>query len=296
MVAAATNPSLLNAMPTTMEGIIDSFTQGGGVKVREFLTEYGQSLLEELDVKGVEIDSKFIGARVGGKRFRRARTVNGLYWKRDVENKAVRSRFVKEVNEFAQTYNRNGNPLLDKLLTAFGLQYWDVKNTPKKLFVDVRQAQKAFNGHILTMQETNSAAAKAIAENTGKPYEHIRISSEQWDVIFAAHLDRLNKIANNDPEALKVVVLMNWMVCMVVRTRGEVITDRSIINKVMWPIFVQALVEFGFAMDLNKLVAGGNPWNEVETLTCTSCGVTGSARAAARLRFAFNGGRCKSCR
>lgn len=300
MVAAATKPELLSEIVAVMEEIIDSFTKGGGAQVRMVLTEYGESLLEMLDTNGVQIDTKFLGkgGRVGPKKFERATKVNGIYWRRDEANKKIRNMVRTEIDKFGQDYNKQGNELLNKLLDAFNMKYWDVQNTAQPIFVKVRQAQSAFNGHITEMTKANMERARMIAEMERKPVQRINISPEQWTTIYNTHLERLNKIADNDPEMLKLVVMINWMVCLVVRTSKDTITDRSIMNKVMWPVWIQAMVEYGFLMDLDAMVHGAKTehWNQTATLTCTRCGVTGVAGTKARISFKMHNSCCKACR
>lgn len=300
MVTAATKPENLSEIVAVMEEIIDAFTKGGGVQVRKVLTEYGESLLEMLDIKGVNIDTKFLGegGRVGPKNFKRATKVDGIYWRRDEANKKIRNMVRKEIDQFGQDFNKQGNELLNKMLGAFNMKYWDVQNTAQPIFVEVRQAQSAFNGHILSMNKANKERAKEIAEMERKPVQRINISPEQWTTIYNTHLERLNRIANNDPEMLKLVTMINWMVCLVVRTEKETITDRSIMNKVMWPIWIQAMVDYGFLMDLSAVVHGAKQehWNQTATLTCTRCGVTGVAGTKARISFKMHNSCCKACR
>lgn len=137
-----------------------------------------------------------------------------------------------------------------------------------------------------------------IAEMERKPVQRINISPEQWTTIYNTHLERLNKIADNDPEMLKLVTMINWMVCLVVRTSKDTITDRSIMNKVLWPIWIQAMVDYGFLMDLSAVVHGAKQehWNQTATLTCTRCGVTGVAGTKARISFKMHNSCCKACR
>lgn len=300
MVTAATKPENLSEIVAVMEEIIDAFTKGGGTQVRKVLTKYGESLLEMLDIKGVNIDTKFLGkgGRVGPKNFKRATKVNGIYWRRDEANKKIRNMVRKEIDQFGQDFNKQGNELLNKMLGAFNMKYWDVQNTAQPIFVEVRQAQSAFNGHILSMNKANKERAKEIAKMERKPVQRINISPEQWTTIYNTHLERLNRIANNDPEMLKLVTMINWMVCLVVRTEKETITDRSIMNKVMWPIWIQAMVDYGFLMDLSAVVHGAKQehWNQTATLTCTRCGVTGVAGTKARISFKMHNSCCKACR
>lgn len=300
MVTAATRPQNLSEIVAVMEEIIDSFTKGGGAQVRKVLSTYGESLLEMLDVTDVNIDTKFLGkgGRVGPKNFKRATKVNGIYWRRDEANKKIRNMVRKEIDQFGQDFNKQGNELLSKMLDAFNMKYWDVQNTAQPIFVKVRQAQSAFNGHITEMTKANKERARMIAEMERKPVQRINISPEQWTTIYNTHLERLNKIANNDPEMLKLVTMINWMVCLVVRTSKDTITDRSIMNKVLWPIWIQAMVDYGFLMDLSAVVHGAKQehWNQTATLTCTRCGVTGVAGTKARISFKMHNSCCKACR
>ena len=300
MVTAATKPELLSEIVAVMEEIIDAFTKGGGTQVRKVLSTYGESLLEMLDVTDVNIDTKFLGkgGRVGPKNFKHAKKINGIYWRRDEANKRIRASVRKEIHEFGQVYNRLGNPLLNKMLDAFNMKYWDVQNTAQPIFVEVRRAQSAFNGHIAQMTKANMDRARMIANEERKPLVMINIDPDQWTTIYNTHLERLNKIANNDPEMLKLVVMINWMVCMVVRTSKGEITDRSIMNKVMWPVWIQAMVQYGFLMDLDAVVHGAKQehWNQTATITCTNCGVTGVAGTKARINYMMHGQLCKACR
>jgi hypothetical protein len=268
MVAAASNPTLLIILRASMETIIDTFTQGGGAEARVDLMAYGKKLLTDVDRAGTALDY-VVTRRMGNHKVRHAAVVRGFFTQREAVNRQLRGNFVKSVKDFAQEYNRNGNPLVVKLLKMFNLSYAQVATTSGSLFVKVRQAQKDFNYSVWVTNQSNKELGAEELEDG--------ITAEQWRILYNQHLNNLRRIAgNDDPRKLELVVLINWLVAMTIRNKGGYLNDQSVMNSVIWPIFIQALVNYGFAMNLDKLINGGNPWITSWNVTCVTCGKEGT--------------------
>lgn len=297
MVAAATNPALLGEVPASMETIIDSFTQGGGSEVRKALTTWSEALVGMMDARGTELDAIFVANKAAGRRGRlgnfkpRAATlVRGEYTQRKAVNEALRNGFTKEVKDFGQEFNRKGNPLLIKMMNMFGMRYsTDIANTADPLFVGMRRINRQFNAEILAYNETNNA------DNNG-PF--IQMTADQWLVTYTNYKNRIIELAGDDARKIELCTLIGWMVCMTTPSRRSGrISDRALMNSTMWPIFVQALVNYGFAMNLDKLVAGGAATVTSWTVTCKGCGTSRTLNQVSNYaRFISNDRLCKNCK
>lgn len=297
MVAAATNPALLGEVPASMETIIDSFTQGGGSEVRKALMTWSEALVGMMDARGTELDVIFTPNKAAGRRGRlgnfkpRAATlVRGDYTKRMTTNLALRNSFTKEIKDFAQEFNRKGNPLLVKMMNMFGMRYsTDIANSADPLFVGMRRISKIFNAEILAYNEMNNESRDGGA--------FAQMTPEQWLAVYTNYKNRIVDLAGGDKRKVELCTLIGWMICMTIPSRGGRISDRALMNSTMWPIFVQALVNYGFAMNLDKLVAGGSPWVTSWDVTCKGCGTSRTLNQVSNYaRFISNDRLCKNCK
>jgi hypothetical protein len=301
MVAKWTKDELLSEMKAGMETIIDTFTKGGSAEARANLSEYGQGLFDAVDTKGTELDY-VVTRRLGNYKIKRATKVKGVLTEREASNVAARAKFVNDLRQFGQDFNANGNPLLTKMLKMFGMSYRDVASTPDPIFTQVRRAQTYFNTLITQYTNTNIERSKDAGLSTRR--EDNKLTSDQWREIYTRHLDTLKGIAgNDDPRKLELVVIINWMVCLTIKAntndfgQGGNLSDMSVMNSIIWPIFIQATVNFGLLKNLDKVVEGGNPFISSWNVRCVQCGTKAENLTVQQYIGAINNSRvCKHCR
>jgi hypothetical protein len=298
MVAATVNPALLAEVPASMETIIDSFTQGGGSEVRKALTIWSEALICMMDARGNQLDviftaNKAVGrrGRLGNYKVRAATLVRGEYSQRMAANLGLRNSFVKEIKDFGQDYNRKGNPLLLKAMAMFNMRYSaDISNTADPLFVGMRRITKQFNGDVLTYNEINN-------EGRGQGEAFIPMTQAQWLSVYTNYKNRVSELAGGDARKMELCTIIGWMICMTIPSRKGRISDRALMNSTMWPIFIQALVNFGLAKDLDKVVAGEQDTINTWDVTCKTCGASRTlADVSNYARFISNDCLCKNCK
>lgn len=298
MVAATVDPALLAEVPASMETIIDSFTQGGGSEVRKTLTIWSEALIEMMDARGNQVDQIFTANKAAGRRGRlgnykvsTAKLVRGEYTQRMSANLGLRNSFVKEIKDFGQDYNRKGNPLLIKMLAMFNMRYSsDIANTADPLFVGMRRITKQFNGDVIAYNQMNN-------EGRGQGEAFMPMSSAQWLAIYTNYKNRITELAGGDETKMELCTIIGWMICMTIPSSKGRISDRALMNSTMWPIFIQALVNFGLAKDLDKVVAGEEDTINTWDVTCITCGASRTLGDVSNYaRFISNDCLCKNCK
>lgn len=295
MLAEVVRPDLLNEAKATTEEIIDSFRQGGGAEVRAALTEYGESLISQLGAEG-DIDQKVWRARSNGATPTGARLTHGFFSRRHAANEGLRKGAVKTIKKEAQRIVSRPTPLFVEVCEMFGVSTAAIRRTDHKVIADARTLEHSFRYSVGQANDARRLMNEELKAQGQKTRD--TLTSEEWTVLYNAHLARLLAAAGPDERRQQLYVLANWAVCMGMptKTSGR-ITDRSIINSKVWPIFVQALVNFGLAYNLEKYIAGGNPkvvsWN----VSCAKCGKTGIVYKRSNYASHIQYSRvCKDCR
>ena len=259
ILAAAVRPSLLAVQVATMEDIVDTFTQGGGTAKRVFLTEWAENLLEQIaNDPNHEIDPKLWARRAGRTELGAATMKIGFFSWFEAYNIDRRGKFVEECRVFAQSKAREGGVVIAKMEKMFGATR---KSAPSITTGVLPVAQFIVKEWRSCMKLRNDIAK---AEFEQELRQHPYLDQDDWKALYEDLNSLIVSAAGPDQMRQEYLMLAVWFMSMSMPTRRGY-SDKCVWNTRMWPLFIQGMVHFGLAKDLEREAANRNPWRRLGT-------------------------------
>lgn len=252
-----------------MEACIDAPTQGGSAEDVAAVAKEGTDIVEDLLKRGIPLD--------------------GWLWR----------------NRFANRF-RNVSPALDN--NSFLCQADAIRQRAVRLFrLKVRNEVKA-NPPVISpvldkLSKRYLRSAEMVLKNNRQrmvrmqPVGEQTLQPGQWDDVYADVRGTLDGFVN--PVDKHDFILALWVVSLRIPTRStDRISDQVVMNPVIFPDLMDALVFYGLANDVrvenNQLVVERH---EAWKLTCIECGVIAETDNPVTLqRYYALGSKCKECR